>query len=39
MPRVKITDFGTSKLVEKGQVEPKINRVELLYSSRSLVKT
>ena len=39
MPRVKIIDFGTSKLVEKGQVQPKINRVELLYNSRSLEKT
>ena len=39
MPRVKIIDFGTSKLVEKDHVQPKINRVELLYNSRSLEKT
>ena len=35
----KITDFGTSKLVEKGRVQQKINIVELLYRSRSLEKT
>jgi serine/threonine protein kinase len=33
LPIVKICDFGTSKIVEKGQIQKKKNRKFLLYGS------
>ena len=39
LPQVKVADFGTSKMFEKGVVQKKISRIVILYSPRSVKKT